>query len=74
MSYRPMAMAISVLGVHILGDALSPIIVGSLLDHTNKNWNLCMLLMCAWGVWAVVFYFWYMFSFFNQATFPLCET
>ncbi len=28
MSYRPISMAVSVLGVHLLGDALSPILIG----------------------------------------------
>jgi hypothetical protein len=53
--YRPMSMAVSVLGIHLLGDALSPIIIGYLVDKTG-NWNLSMLIMSFWLFWGVLFY------------------
>lgn len=48
--------AISVLGIHFLGDALSPIVIGKLVDSTG-DWNLSMLCMSGWLVWGVIFYF-----------------
>ena len=44
------------LGIHFLGDALSPIVIGKLVDATG-DWNLSMLCMSGWLVWGVIFYF-----------------
>jgi hypothetical protein len=44
-----------VLGIHFLGDALSPIVIGKLVDSTG-DWNLSMLCMSGWLVWGVIFY------------------
>jgi MFS family permease len=61
-SLAPQALAFSVIFTHALGDALSPVVIGFLLDQTNRKWRLVMLISCtilfiAIFFWGVAFYF-----------------
>ncbi|GAB5359482.1 hypothetical protein AAMO2058_000547700 [Amorphochlora amoebiformis] len=49
----PLALALSVLANHLLGDAVSPIIIGALLDRTNKDWRAVFVIACLWLVWPI---------------------
>mmetsp|Transcript_5387 Transcript_5387/g.7946 ORF Transcript_5387/g.7946 Transcript_5387/m.7946 type:complete len:509 (+) Transcript_5387:24-1550(+) len=50
----PLALALSVLSNHLLGDAISPIIIGALLDSTNNDWRTVFVLLSFWLVWPIV--------------------
>eukprot|EP00466_Bigelowiella_natans_P008879 jgi/Bigna1/77555/fgenesh1_pg.48_\ len=50
----PLALAISVLSNHLLGDAISPIIIGEILDYTNRNWRTTFVLMAFWLIWPIL--------------------
>jgi hypothetical protein len=50
----PLACAMSVVFVHVLGDAISPLILGAILDRTDNNWSLTMLLNVCWCGWSVL--------------------
>lgn len=52
----PLACAMSVVVTHALGDAISPSILGSILDATSDDWHLTMFLNVAWSAWAIVFW------------------
>lgn len=54
--HRPMAMAACVMFTHVLGDALSPVLLGAIKDHTH-SWNTTMLIAASWLTWNVLFYF-----------------
>eukprot|EP01083_Nonionella_stella_P147821 467007_1 len=41
---QPFAISITTICVHAFGDALSPAILGFVLDQTNQNWKFTMLL------------------------------
>ena len=53
--YRPMAMALSVFATHILGDAISPVILGGIKDGSGE-WRSAMLLGACWLGWSILFY------------------
>eukprot|EP00467_Chlorarachnion_reptans_P004752 CAMPEP_0114520764 /NCGR_PEP_ID=MMETSP0109-20121206/19799_1 /TAXON_ID=29199 /ORGANISM="Chlorarachnion reptans, Strain CCCM449" /LENGTH=481 /DNA_ID=CAMNT_0001701769 /DNA_START=253 /DNA_END=1695 /DNA_ORIENTATION=+ len=53
----PLALALSVMANHLLGDAISPIIIGGLLDQTNNDWRTVFVLMAFWLVWPILFWF-----------------
>eukprot|EP01006_Ploeotia_vitrea_P047213 TRINITY_DN67105_c1_g16_i1.p1 TRINITY_DN67105_c1_g16~~TRINITY_DN67105_c1_g16_i1.p1 ORF type:complete len:548 (-),score=243.37 TRINITY_DN67105_c1_g16_i1:267-1910(-) len=55
---RPMAMALSVVFTHALGDAISPVVMGRMLDSTNDNWNLVMFCTSLWLIWTVISWGW----------------
>lgn len=55
--YNPIAIAMSVVSTHVLGDATSPIIVGAILDRTHNNWNVSMMLCSLWLGWSVLLFF-----------------
>jgi hypothetical protein len=50
----PLACAMSVVFTHALGDAISPSIIGMILDGTNDNWSLTMFLNVCWSGWSIV--------------------
>jgi hypothetical protein len=52
----PLACAMSVVVTHALGDAISPSILGSILDGTGDDWHLTMFLNVAWSCWAIIFW------------------
>jgi len=54
--YSGLAVALSAVGLHVLGDAISPPILGKLLDRTSDNWNLSMFLIALWLGWSVLFF------------------
>lgn len=41
-------MAMSIVFMHVLGDAISPLLVGFLLDVFDKNYHLTMLMLVSW--------------------------
>ncbi len=55
-SLSPQALAFSVIFSHALGDALSPTIIGVLLDATDRKWRLVMLLCCSMLLLALLFW------------------
>jgi len=52
--FSALAVAMSSVGLHVLGDAISAPILGLLLDRTNDNWDLCFFLISCWLVWTVL--------------------
>jgi len=54
----PLACSLSIMFIHILGDAVSPAIVGAVLDATQNNWRLTMTLTTCWLLWSVLFWAW----------------
>jgi hypothetical protein len=54
----PLACSLSIMFIHILGDAVSPAIVGAVLDATKNNWRLTMTLTTCWLLWSVLFWAW----------------
>jgi sugar phosphate permease len=54
----PLACSLSIMFIHILGDAISPAIIGALLDATKQNWTLTMTLNTLWLIWSVLFWAW----------------
>lgn len=54
----PLACSMSIMFIHILGDAISPAIIGAVLDATRQNWTLTMSLNTFWLLWSVMFWGW----------------
>ncbi len=52
----PLAVAMSSVGLHVLGDAISAPILGLLLDRTDNNWNLSFFLVALWLSWTLLFF------------------
>lgn len=50
----PLGMAMSVLCNHLLGDAISPIVIGALLDSTHNNWRSTFVLISMWLIWPIL--------------------
>jgi len=44
-SIQPLAVALGIVLVHCLGDAISPVIIGRILDATNQDWQLAMTIL-----------------------------
>lgn len=58
---QPLAMALCVIFIHALGDAVSPVVIGALLDATH-DWTFSMTIMASMLVpgiliWAVALFF-----------------
>ena len=53
--FRSLAVAFSAFLQHLLGDALSPIIIGVLID-TLKDMTLAMTIACTWLGWTIFFW------------------
>ncbi|CEP02978.1 Major facilitator superfamily (MFS) profile domain-containing protein [Plasmodiophora brassicae] len=51
---RPLALAISTMTIHLLGDAASPTLIGATLDWLSRDWLLTCRLMIIWLVAAYV--------------------
>lgn len=51
----PLACSLSIIFIHVLGDAISPAIIGAVLDAT-KNWRLTMTVNTCWLCWSVLFW------------------
>jgi MFS family permease len=52
----PLALALSVVVMHILGDVISTAAVGEILDATNEDWRFAMMCAVTWLIWAAVFW------------------
>jgi len=52
----PLALALSVMVLHIFGDVTSTALIGKVLDMTNEDWTLAMDLCVTWLFWAVLFW------------------
>lgn len=52
--YNPIAIAMSVVSTHALGDAISPFAIGGLLDATGDDYSLVMMLASGWLIWSVL--------------------
>lgn len=52
---NPLALALSVVVTHLLGDALSPVLVGALHDRT-RAWNETMIIASSWLAFSVFFF------------------
>jgi len=52
----PLALALSVMLLHIFGDVASTAAIGEILDQTDKNWVLAMDICVTWLLWAVFFW------------------
>jgi len=50
----PLAVAMSSVGLHVLGDAISAPILGFLLDRTHNDWNLSFFFVALWLSWTIV--------------------
>lgn len=53
----PLAMALSVFSNHAFGDAVSPIIIGGMLDQTKYNWRIVFVIISLWLIWPVLLWF-----------------
>lgn len=54
----PLACSLSIMFIHIFGDAVSPAIIGAVLDWTHNNWRMTMTVNTCWLGWSVVFWGW----------------
>lgn len=52
----PLAVSVSIVIIHVLGDAISPAIFGAILDWTNGDWQATMICMNCWLIWCSVFW------------------
>mmetsp|Transcript_4890 Transcript_4890/g.7324 ORF Transcript_4890/g.7324 Transcript_4890/m.7324 type:complete len:133 (-) Transcript_4890:166-564(-) len=52
---RPLSMALSVVGIHLLGDVPSPIVVGAMLEHLPDPRCVLQIVM-GWLGWCLVFW------------------
>lgn len=54
----PLAISLSIVTIHLFGDASSPVIFGAVLDATHGDWQATMFGHGLWLVWSVVFWAW----------------
>ncbi|KNC47540.1 major facilitator superfamily transporter MFS_1 [Thecamonas trahens ATCC 50062] len=52
--YRTLAMSMSIMCIHLLGDMPSPVIIGAVISATG-SYRTSMLLLVAWYVWCLLF-------------------
>lgn len=52
---NPLALGMSVVFTHMLGDAASPVIVGVVQDRTD-SWKTTMVLASSWLIWSIMFF------------------
>lgn len=53
--HRPFALSVSTICIHVLGDAISPPIIGAMVDKTD-DWQLSMFVASCWLILSVVFF------------------
>jgi len=53
---RATALAMNIFTIHLLGDAFSPTLIGSISDHSNLQWGLASMIVAVALSAAVLFY------------------